>query len=829
MGILFLLLITFSCSKKKKNLFTEIESEWQFRSIKDTSWLPAYVPGTVHTDLLKNKKIEDPFIGTNEEKLQWITSDDWEYKTILKLKKGQLERKNHQLSFEGIDTYAEIFLNDSLLLKTNNAFRSWNVDVSGKLQEENRLRILFKNPTEIETIKKEKLPYELPAGNRIFSRKAQFHYGWDWGPTFITAGIWKPITLTSWDDIQLQDVYVKQNSLNKKESKLQAEILLNTAQEDLDDDVVVNILVNKEIVKSKTINLEKGNKKYSVDFVINNPKWWWTHNLGEPFLYDIDIQVKYGNEVVTSKGIKKGLRTIELITDKDAKGESFYFKLNGVPVFMKGANYIPQNIFQPEVTDQDYKKLFEDVIDANMNMLRVWGGGIYENDIFYDLADEKGILLWQDFMFACAMYPGDATFLENVKQEAIDNVTRLRNHASIALWCGNNENNEAWHNWGWQANRSEEEKAEIWGNYQKLFNDILPNTASNLTNTSYWGSSPKYGRGNPKFQTEGNAHDWGVWHDGYPFERFEEKVPRFMSEFGFQSFPSYEAIQYFTQKDSIDINHLSFATHQKHDRGFALIKEYMERDFPVPDKDEDYVYVSQLLQAYGMTKGIEAHRRAKPYNMGTLYWQLNDCWPVVSWSGIDGLGNWKALQYKVKKSFENILVSPKVENDTLNVYVVNDELEEQHGTLDLKIQDFDGKVIWKYDEQISVKANASQVVFKVPMKALDILKDEVVLVLNFKESNANFYFKKPKDLKLSSQDILKKITRIDTGYEITLSSTTLQKDVFLYSDSRGHFNDNFFDVLPNEEKVILFETSTTSEIDILVKTLNSLVNKKAVH
>ncbi|WP_027392655.1 beta-mannosidase [Aquimarina latercula] len=827
-GILFLLLITFSCSEKKKNLFTEIDSEWQFRSDKDSSWLVADVPGTVHTDLLKNKKINDPFVGVNEEKLQWITSEDWEYKTILKLEEEQLERKHHQLSFEGVDTYTEIFLNHSLLLKTNNAFRIWNVDVSGKLLKENKLRILFKSPTEIEAIEKGKLPYELPAGNRIFSRKAQFHYGWDWGPTFITAGVWKPITLRSWDDIQLQDVYIKQNFLDKKQAKLQAEVLLNRTQEDLDEDVVINVLINKEIVETKIINPEKGNKKYSIDFLIENPKWWWTHNLGEPFLYDIDIQIQYGDEVVASREVKKGLRTIELITDKDAEGESFYFKLNGIPVFMKGANYIPQNIFQPEVTDQDYKKLFEDVIDANMNMLRVWGGGIYENDIFYDLADEKGILVWQDFMFACAMYPGDATFLENVKQEAIDNVTRLRNHASIALWCGNNENNEAWHNWGWQANRSEEEKAEIWGNYQKLFNDILPNTVSDLTNTSYWESSPKYGRGNPKFQTEGNAHDWGVWHDGYPFERFEEKVPRFMSEFGFQSFPSYEAIQYFTQKGSIDINHSSFATHQKHDRGFALIKEYMERDFPVPDKDEDYVYVSQLLQAYGMTKGIEAHRRSMPYNMGTLYWQLNDCWPVVSWSGIDGLGNWKALQYKVKKSFENILVSPKVENDTLNVYVVNDELKEQHGTLGLKIQDFEGKVIWKYDEQISVKANASQVVFNVPMKALDILKDEVVLVSDFKESNANFYFRKPKDLKLPPQDVSKKITKVDTGYEITLSSTTLQKDVFLYSDSKGHFSDNFFDVLPNKEKVILFETSTTSEIDILIKTLNSLINIETV-
>ncbi|MDH7444878.1 beta-mannosidase [Aquimarina sp. 2201CG14-23] len=822
-GILLLLLVVFSCSKKKKNLTTEIDATWHFKSVKDTSWLSAYVPGTVHTDLLKNKKIEDPFLGVNEEKLQWITSEDWEYKTILKLGEEQLQRKHHQLSFEGIDTYAEIFLNDSLLLKTNNAFRTWKVDVSGKLQSENRLRVLFKNPTAIEEEKKAKLSYNLPAGNRIFSRKAQFHYGWDWGPKFITAGIWKPIILKSWDDIQLQDVYIKQQSLDDKLAKLQADILLNST-EDMDEEVVVHILINKEISETKKITLEKGSQTYSVNFQIENPKRWWIHTLGEPFLYDIQIQVLYGDEVVASENIKKGLRTIELITDKDVNGESFYFKLNGQSIFMKGANYIPQNIFQPEVTNQAYVALFDDVIDANMNMLRVWGGGIYENNVFYDLADEKGVLLWQDFMFACAMYPGDVDFLENVKQEAIDNVTRLRDHASIALWCGNNENNEAWHNWGWQANRSEEEKAEIWGNYQKLFNDILPNTVADLTNTSYWESSPKYGRGNPKFQTEGNAHDWGVWHDGYPFERFEDKVPRFMSEFGFQSFPSYQAIQYFTQQDSIDIDHSSFATHQKHNRGFALIKEYMERDFPVPDTDEDYVYVSQLLQAYGMAKGIEAHRRAKPYNMGSLYWQLNDCWPVVSWSGIDGLGNKKALHYKAKRSFENILISPKIENDTLNIYVVNDELQQQTGNLELTIQDFNGKVIWKHNEQISVKANASQVVFKKSMKTLDILKEEVMLISRFNQSSTNFYFVKPKNLQLPAQEIIKKVIKVEHGYEVKISSTQLQKDVFLYTNSKGSFSDNFFDLLPNEEKVVLFKTTTDSEVDILIKTLNMLVD-----
>ena len=425
-------------------------------------------------------------------------------------------------------------------------------------------------------------------------------------------------------------------------------------------------------------------KKALLPIIIKNPKRWWPHNLGEPYLYDIKVIVKDKGKILDSISTKYGIRTIDLVTEKDSIGESFYFKVNDVPVYAKGANYIPQHSFQNKVQDSDYENLLNNVVDANMNMLRVWGGGIYENDIFYELCDEKGILVWQDFMFACAMYPGDDDFLKTVEKEAEDNVRRLRNHASIALWCGNNENSEGWHRWGWQAGRSEDEKAEIWNNYLKVFDSILPNTVSQLTDTDYWETSPKYGRGNPKYKTEGDAHDWWIWHDGYPFEHLEENVPRFMSEFGFQSFPSYETIRYINQNDSIEISSEGFKNHQKHSRGFQIIEDYMQRDFPVPENPEDYVYISQLLQAYGIIKGIEAQRRAKPFNMGTLYWQLNDCWPAISWSSIDFLGNWKALHYKAKRSFEDVLISSKVENDTLRTWIVNDDLDSKNGMLSLQ-------------------------------------------------------------------------------------------------------------------------------------------------
>ena len=586
-------------------------------------------------------------------------------------------------------------------------------------------------------------------------------------------------------------------------------------------DISYTVYVNDSLLRSISFNPLSYNP--GIPFEIKNPKRWWPHNLGEPYLYNIKVVVKDGNKILDSISVKKGLRTIKLVNEKDSIGESFYFKVNDVPVYAKGANYIPQNSMQNKVTDAHYEKLLSDVVDANMNMLRVWGGGIYENDIFYDLCDEKGILVWQDFMFACAMYPGDKAFLKNVKIEAEQQVKRLRNYASLVLWCGNNESSEGWHRWGWQANRSEAEKGDIWSNYLKVFDSILPRTVKQFSNTDYWETSPKYGRGNPKYKTEGDAHDWWIWHDAYPFEHLEENVPRFMSEFGFQSFPSYEAIKYINQNDSINISSEGFKNHQKHIRGFQLIDEYMQRDFPVPTNAEDYVYVSQLLQAYGITKGIEAQRRAKPYNMGTLYWQLNDCWPAVSWSSIDFFGNWKALHYKVKRSFEDVLISFKKEESILKTYILNDDLETYSDNLKLSIIDFSGNNIWQDVKPIEVHLNSSEIIHEIDLKRLQLNKQQSVLVAKFKNKTSYFYFVKPKDLKLATQSIQQNITKTENGFTIELSCKILQKDVFLYCDEKGHFTDNYFDLLPNETKTIQFNTKSDSLKILKIKTLNALI------
>jgi beta-mannosidase len=817
------ILFFISCNESKTDIERQnLSKNWKFSQEGDSLWMPATIPGTVQTDLLNLKKIPQPFKANNEDSIQWISERNWFYKTHFLVAEDALLKSKHFLNFEGLDTYASIFLNDSLILNTNNAFRSWEIEVSDILQLENDLQIKLQATDSIEKIASNKLDYELPEAPRVFTRKPQFQYGWDWGPTIKTMGITKNISLVSYENIRFKEVFIKTNYISDYIAKISAELTIHTQKQ---QEVSIKIINNnsKETFISK-IEISPEQTEYTIPFNIENPKLWWTHNLGIPFLYNIEVELLNDGYKKESFSKKLGIRSIELISEKDSVGEGFYFKLNGKPVYMKGANYIPQNIFLPEVDQEDYSNLINDVVDVNMNMLRVWGGGVYEADFFYQLCDVKGVLVWQDFMFACAMYPGDEAFLENIKQEAIENVKRLRQHPSIALWCGNNENSEGWYRWGWKDGKTEAQQQKIWEGYYAVFNHILPRVVDSLhPSVSYWESSPKFGRGDNRYQFEGDAHDWWVWHDGYPFEHFEEEVPRFMSEFGFQSFPSYEAIKYFTELDTINLSDLSFANHQKHARGFSLIREYMERDFPVPSKGEDYVYMSQVLQAYGMTKGIYAHRRAKPYNMGTLYWQLNDCWPAVSWSSIDGLGNWKALHYQAKKAFENVIISTSKNEKELDIYIVNDTFSEIKDTLVISHLDFNGIVIFKEVALVSSPINSSKIVYKYQLKNKEFDHNNTFLKITFGESEYLHYFAKPKNLYLTNEPIAIEIIKNKVGFLMKLNSETLQKNVFLFSEEKGTWQDNLFDVLPGVSKEIQFKTDAEIVPIVNFKTLNQFI------
>ncbi len=821
--IIFVLsiLLLFGCSSIEKEVPLKIllTDNWQFKGIDTLDWKNATVPGNIFTDLLKHKIIEDPFIKTNEEKVQWVSEKSWEYKTTFNLSDKTLKKENIELNFEGVDTYATIYLNNSLLGQTNNAFKKFSFNINEFAKKENELKIIFTKTNYHETLEEKKSPYKLPEGNRIYTRKAQFQYGWDWGPKLNTSGIWKSISIKAWNDLKFENIFIKQKEINKEKATLSIEISIMSTS---DRNVNLFTKINREVISS-SISLKKGKHTYKVPIEIVNPKLWWTHNLGNPYLYNFNFQLIFDGKIKDEKIIKKGIRTIKLITKKDSIGESFYFELNGKPFYAKGANYIPQNSFQNKVTNENYDKLLSDVVSSNMNMLRVWGGGIYENDIFYNLCDKKGILVWQDFMFACAMYPGDIEFLENVKEEAEQQVKRLRNHASIALWCGNNENAEGWKRWEWQNNRTEKEKKDIWNDYLAVFDTILPKAVAQFSETDYWETSPKYGRGNPKYKTEGDAHDWWVWHDSYPFEHFENNVPRFMSEFGFQSFPSFETINYLNQNDTINLKTDAIKLHQKHAKGFQLIDEYMNHDYLIPTNDKDYVYVSQLLQAKGIVMGIEAQRRAKPYNMGTLYWQLNDCWPAISWSSIDYFGNWKALQYKAKNAFENLLISTTFKNNKVSIYIVNDNFNVYGDHLIIELIDFKGNLIWSDKKLLSIEKDSSTKVYELDLTNKNIDPQKTYLKVKFYSELKVSFLEKPKNLLLENSEIIKSISRFDDQqFLITLESKTLQKDVFLYTSEKGHFNRNFFDLEPNQVEAIFFKTKAKSLDDLQIKTLNSI-------
>ena len=808
--------------KKELPIIKTLDSNWSIRSINSKTSHKATVPGNVYSDLIDNRIIEDPFIGDNEVKVQWVSDSTWLYQTRFDASSTILSKENIHLNFEGLDTYAQVYLNDSLILSSNNAFRNYKVPINDFILSKNTLSIKF-TPTRVkEEIEKNKLKYTLPEGGRIFTRKAQFQYGWDWGPSLNTMGIWKDISLNAWDDAKIENVFLKKKSYTEDQAKITAKITLSSPPKE------PTLIVVSAAGKDFSLPIQAGNqtKQFDIPLTIDSPKFWWPHNLGAPYLYEIEAKLLKADVVTDNMTVNHGIRNVSLVTDEDQHGQSFYFMVNDIPVYMKGANYIPQHSLQNRVTTNHYEKLLQDVVDANMNMLRVWGGGIYENNIFYDLCDKKGILVWQDFMYACAMYPGDELFLKNAEKEAEDQLLRLRNHPSIVLFCGNNENSEGWHRWGWQNGKTKAQKDKIWADYLKLFDSILPNQVAKYTDVDYWESSPKYGRGNPKYQSEGDAHDWWVWHDAYPFEHFEDFVPRFMSEFGFQSFPSPDVMKFINQSNDIQIVTKAIRSHQKHHRGFELMDLYMERDYLIPNNDEDYIFLSQLVQARGMRLGIEAHRRAKPYNMGTLYWQLNDCWPGISWSSIDHFGNWKAFHYEAKDAFENVLISFERHSDRVDVYIVNDLITSLDETLEMKLIDFEGNVLWNASKQINVPSSSSNLVNSFFIDSgLTSKWNQVLLQVNFGDSKNTYFFVKPKELALNNNEIELDIEKVNEGYLISLSSITFQKDVMLSSTTNGHFSDNYFDLFPNEIKQVLFKTEASSAGKLSFNCLNKVFYK----
>ncbi|MCY0968044.1 beta-mannosidase [Chryseobacterium wangxinyae] len=787
----------------ERNLSSE---KWQFKNSKDNEWLSATVPGTVHLDLMNNKIIPDPYKDENEKKVQWIENEDWDYQTSFIISENELKNQNIDLIFNGLDTFCEIYLNGKLLKTTDNMFRKWEIPVMANIKAgENILQIKFKSAVNIGKELAKKVPFTMPESPRSFVRKAQYQFGWDWGPRLVTAGIWKDVKLNFWNNAKLENVKIEQKNISEQLANL-----VFYTEVFVEKEGKYHVGINSNF---KDYSLTKGKNVIEIPFDIKYPKLWQPNGFGAAYTYQFAVSIFQNDTILDQKLLETGLRTVELIQEKDEKGKSFYFKVNGNPMYAKGTNWIPGDSFSPRMTKEKYQKLIKDCKDANMNMIRVWGGGIYEDDEFYKACDENGILVWQDFMFAGSFYPSDDDFLNNVREEVRDQVNRLQNHPSIALWCGNNEIDEAIVNWGYQKqfNYTKDDSLQVWKDYKKLFHTVIPDALrENLTSEKniYWPTSPSIGWGHKESLTEGDSHYWGVWWGEFPFEIYNEKVPRFASEYGFQGMPSLETMKsMFSQNPDLSLENSVIKAHEKNARGFHIIDEYMKRDYIVPVDFVKYNYVSQLLQARGMQIAIEAHRRAKPYNMGTLYWQLNDCWPVISWSSIDYLGNWKALHYQVKRSFENQVILTEEKDGDLNFFAVNDGIENfEDVSVNIQVVRFDGKILNEIST-VPVGKKLEGILQFDPIKIESLTHDsdinEVFLKLTLKDKNENsiaenhHFFSKPKDLKLAKPNI--KVRKVSST-EIEISTDVLAKDVYLMGEK--HFSDNFFDLLPKTSKRI---------------------------
>ena len=556
-----------------KNPTTIELTQWEFDY--DGQWLTASVPGCIHTDLMAHDLIPDPFYGTNEDSVQWVSGRDWTYRT--QFLKKDIKGCFADLEFDGLQCYADVLLNGDTIFRASNMFRSYRLTLIKEqdILDANTLEVHFHPTSVADSLALASIGYDVP-DPRVFSRTAPYQQGWDWGPKLNTCGIWKPVRIVAYSDVEAREA---------------------------------------ELTKAKEVVVATGN-------------WFDDHK--------ITFEAK-----------------------EDSIGLAYTFFDNGKPVFCKGANWIPCHSF-PVLTPalkQRYLSFLTSAKEANFNMVRVWGGGIYEHDYFFDLCDSLGLMVWMDFNFSCALYPSDPEMLDNIRIEAEQQVRRIAKHPCVVLWCGNNEVKNGWEDWGWQGqyNWTPDQIEELQHGIDTIFGEqgILA-TAVRIfdpLHRAYVSSSPLYGWGHPECVTHGDSHYWGVWWGELPFEMYKEKTGRFMSEYGFQSYPEWSTVLRYCPEDQLSIDSPSMRNHQKHGRGVQIIDKAMLQYYGVDSRSlplEDYCYVSQLLQAWGMGYGILQHLLSQPHCMGTLYWQLNDCWPVASWSSIDCYGNWKAMHYRAR-------------------------------------------------------------------------------------------------------------------------------------------------------------------------------------
>lgn len=816
---------------------------WKFRNAKNGPWLPAHVPGSVHLDLRRNGKIPDPFFGTNEQELASLEEQAWDYKTVFTVSSELLEREEIDLVADGLDTLATITLNGRTVAATENMFVGYRWPIKRWLRRgQNELLVHFASPMPYIRQKRKShffAEWNDPIGGASGIRKEQCNFGWDWGPRLVTSGIYRSLRIEGWSGNRLSHVRLTQDHFRGAVTlKLKPEPQRESSRTRY-----------RAMVKfgNELIGETEATRNGTLEIKIAKPELWWPHLHGKQPLYTVTVELLDDNGKALDIWTRRiGLRTIELDRHADKFGESFQFRINGRAIFAKGANWIPAHVFTSAVTREMIDDILTSAVLANMNMVRVWGGGVYESEDFYDLCDEKGLLVWQDFMFACSLYSGDKHFLGLCREEAEYQVKRLAHRCCLALWCGNNEIEM-------MASEFIMADPKLKKDYDALFNKLLPETVAKLDgSTPYWPSSPHQKRGledREGAEKSGDAHFWDVWHQRKPVKTYEAQKCRFYSEFGMQSFNYPDIAATYCSPEEFNIFAPRMEAHQKNSAGNLIILDYVSRLYRFPKNHASLVYLSQLNQAYCLQIGVEHFRRSMPRTMGALYWQINDCWPVASWSSLEFGGKWKALHYAARRFFAPALVSVHLPGEekigignrfssTINeahLYTIYDGAKPASGTLRFEIRHINGRIVFKKSKRVALRHNKSRLQQKLSLAPWIAKYGRVSLYLRYALdidgvtiSEDTAFFLPPRFIDLPQAPIDHTLQALSPRkFKLTLKSSVFQHRVwFDFPGISYKAHDNYFDLYPGIKKEVLLDFAQPFAKKFVEKklTMMSLVN-----
>ena len=804
--------------------FQSLSGQWSFTQANMDSWRPAKVPGSVHLDLMDAGLIPDPFVGANEDTVQWVVTKKWDYKKTFTPTAEILSQDQIYLHFDGIDTIAEVYLNETLLGNTENMFRTYEYEVKRLLVEgKNTILVKFASLTDTiaEIFEEKKIPDPSPMGieGGQYLRKAPCQFGWDWGPALPPIGLWKDVKLMGVSHPRFSDIHLTQN--HEDSINVSATISFDSP---LEKKLSVNMVIT-DPDGMQTVLEDYATCGMTLEALIEDPQLWYPFGYGEQPLYSVEIMLKDGKTVLDTRTYQLGLRTIELDQSPDKWGKSFTFVVNGIRIYAKGSNWIPADSFPTRLTRDRLEQWIRDAVASNHNMLRVWGGGLYESEDFYDLCDEFGILVWQDFLFACKIYPmDDKAYIENVRQEVIENVRRIRHRASLALWCGNNEMEWGWQAWTWDR----PESAHLKSAYDIFFHHLLPTWLEELDpNTQYWPSSPSSDQpfADPNGQAVGDAHYWDVWHGGKPFTSYRDQYPRFMSEFGFQAFPTLETINQYAEKEDQNLTSYVMELHQKNNAGNRLIINQMTAWYKIPTSFEKLMYTSHILQAEGIRYGVEHWRRNKNRVSGILYWQFNDCWPVASWASVDYFGRWKALHYAAKKFYGPILMSIFNEDQHMGIWLTSDSLEDFSGSIKWQLVSVTGELLNAGEENVTIASHDSKEIFTLDFDLTSEQKFNTVFIAELWQddhllSTQTVTFVPDKHVKYANPELCSRIKANGTTANITISAKNLARYVEVkLTGIDTVYSDNYFDIPAGTSRTITCSIPADSTAEELLSNL----------